>query len=222
MGPCQQVQYHKEWILIMAVLLCWLHHQTDPKKAKWQCSNVTEAPRCQLSCALTRGPINKGRRHEILIGLVRLIGTQTHLPPKFSFSSDFGNFILKMLENARMRFFKRNFQSHSTVMPTSGYARLYGIQMLYVSRKTIMKYLNFWGSTPRFLKVGVLTPATPPPPSATPLPITISWSMASHKLIPTKTSPDRHEMRGCVAIHILRLLILLPHQFPCISLELFS
>ena len=25
------------------------------------------------------------------------MGTQTHLPPKFSFSSDFGHFILKML-----------------------------------------------------------------------------------------------------------------------------
>ena len=26
------------------------------------------------------------------------MGTQTHLPPKFSFSSDFGHFILKMVE----------------------------------------------------------------------------------------------------------------------------
>ena len=30
------------------------------------------------------------------------MGTQTHLPPKFSFSSDFGHFILKMLENAKL------------------------------------------------------------------------------------------------------------------------
>ena len=30
------------------------------------------------------------------------IGTQTHLPPKFSFSSDFGHFILKMMENAKI------------------------------------------------------------------------------------------------------------------------
>ena len=29
------------------------------------------------------------------------IGTQTHLPPKFSFSSDFDHFILKMVENAK-------------------------------------------------------------------------------------------------------------------------
>ena len=29
------------------------------------------------------------------------MGTQTHLPPKFSFSSDFGHFIFKMVENAK-------------------------------------------------------------------------------------------------------------------------
>ena len=29
------------------------------------------------------------------------IGIQTHLPPKLSFSSDFGHFILKMVENAK-------------------------------------------------------------------------------------------------------------------------
>ena len=29
------------------------------------------------------------------------ICTQTHLPPKFSFSSDFGHFILTMVENAK-------------------------------------------------------------------------------------------------------------------------
>ena len=29
------------------------------------------------------------------------MGTEVHLPPKFSFSSDFGHFILKMLENAK-------------------------------------------------------------------------------------------------------------------------
>ena len=34
-------------------------------------------------------------------GGVGFIGTQTHLPPKFSCSSDFGHFILKMLENAK-------------------------------------------------------------------------------------------------------------------------
>ena len=50
------------------------------------------------------------------------IGTQTHLPPKFSFSSDFGHFILKMVENA-------NFS--------------------YVSRKKMMKYHNFWWDVPR-------------------------------------------------------------------------
>ena len=46
----------------------------------------------------------QGRHHEVLIGGgggVGFIGTQTHLSPKFSFSSDFGHFILKMLENAK-------------------------------------------------------------------------------------------------------------------------
>ena len=48
--------------------------------------------------------------------------TQTHLPPKFSFSSDFGHFILKMLENAIVA---------------------------NVLRKKIIKYHNFWGDVPR-------------------------------------------------------------------------
>ena len=42
----------------------------------------------------------QGRRHEILFGGDGFMGTQTHLPPKFSFSSDFGHFIWKM-ENAK-------------------------------------------------------------------------------------------------------------------------
>ena len=50
------------------------------------------------------------------------MGTQTYLPPKFSFSSDFGHFILKMLENAKFA---------------------------YVSGKRILKYHNFWGDIPR-------------------------------------------------------------------------
>ena len=36
------------------------------------------------------------------------IGTRTHLPPKFSFSSDFGHFILKMVENAKLCVKKRD------------------------------------------------------------------------------------------------------------------
>ena len=34
--------------------------------------------------------------------LDEFIGTKANLPPKFSFSSDFGHFILKMLENAKL------------------------------------------------------------------------------------------------------------------------
>ena len=37
----------------------------------------------------------QGGRHEVLIGGDGFMGTQAHLPPKFSFSSDFGHFILK-------------------------------------------------------------------------------------------------------------------------------
>ena len=40
-------------------------------------------------------------RHEVLFGGDGFIGIQTHLPPKLSFSSDFGHFILKMVENAK-------------------------------------------------------------------------------------------------------------------------
>ena len=35
------------------------------------------------------------------------MGTETHLPPKFLFSSDFGHFILKMLENAKFEYVSR-------------------------------------------------------------------------------------------------------------------
>ena len=35
------------------------------------------------------------------------MGTQTHLPPKLSFSSDFGHFILKIVENAKKIYLSR-------------------------------------------------------------------------------------------------------------------
>ena len=35
------------------------------------------------------------------------IGTQTHIPPKFSFSPDFGHLILKMVENAQFSCVKK-------------------------------------------------------------------------------------------------------------------
>ena len=52
----------------------------------------------------------------------KLSPPKTHLPPKFSFSSDFGHLILKMLKNAKFSF---------------------------VSRKKFMKYTHFWGDVPR-------------------------------------------------------------------------
>ena len=70
-----------------------------------------------------------------------LKGAQTHLPPKLSFSSDFGYFILKMLKNAK--------------------------KLIHVKEKytEISKFLV--GRPRGFQKCGVLTPATPT--SATPL-----------------------------------------------------
>ena len=100
----------------------------------------------------------QGRRHEVLIGMVGFIGTQTHLPPKFSFSSDFGHFILKMLENTKNERFNIKFTE-------------------------ICKFL--WESTPAVFKsAGVLTPRPSPPPSATPL---MRWSkviasLSKHKI----------------------------------------
>ena len=77
-------------------------------------------------------PKCKGVPTKLWLG-VGFISTQSHLPPKFSFSSDFGHFILKILENAK----------------------------IYVLRKKILKYPNFCGGRPRgFLKCGG-TPATP-------------------------------------------------------------
>ena len=49
----------------------------------------------------------QGRRHEVLFGGDGFIGTQTNLPPKFSFSSDFGHFILKMVINAKLSCVKK-------------------------------------------------------------------------------------------------------------------
>ena len=40
------------------------------------------------------------RRQEILVVEVGFIGTHTHLHRKFSFSLDFGHFVLTLLENA--------------------------------------------------------------------------------------------------------------------------
>ena len=59
----------------------------------------------------------QGRRHQVVFGEGRI--SETHLPQKFSFSSDFGHFILEMLENAKFE---------------------------YASRNKILKYHNFWGS----------------------------------------------------------------------------
>ena len=49
----------------------------------------------------------QGRRHEILCGGAVFMGTQTNLPPKLVFSSDFGHFILNMLDHAKLLYLAR-------------------------------------------------------------------------------------------------------------------
>ena len=44
---------------------------------------------------------DKGAATKFCLGGDGLMGTQTHLLPKFSFSSDFGHFIWEMLENVK-------------------------------------------------------------------------------------------------------------------------
>ena len=41
------------------------------------------------------------------------MSTQTHLPPKCSFSSDFGHFNLKILENAKMAYVTKILKYHN-------------------------------------------------------------------------------------------------------------
>ena len=63
------------------------------------------------------------------------MGTQSHLPPKSIFPSDFGHFILKMLDYSKM---------------------------LHVSRKKLLKYHNFWGTSPAdFSTAGDASPVPP-------------------------------------------------------------
>ena len=54
--------------------------------------------------------VGQERRHEVSIGEDGFIGTQTvqtNIPQKFSFSSAFGHFILRMLENAKFSYVLR-------------------------------------------------------------------------------------------------------------------
>ena len=56
--------------------------------------------------------VRQGSRHEVLFeggGEDGFIGTQTHLTPKFSFFSDFGHFILKMVENAKFPYVSKRY-----------------------------------------------------------------------------------------------------------------
>ena len=53
------------------------------------------------------GHVTMGVATKFYLGGDGFIGTQTYLPPKFSFSSDFGHFILKMVENAKKIFVSR-------------------------------------------------------------------------------------------------------------------
>ena len=64
------------------------------------------------------------------------MGNETNLPPKFIFSSNFGHFILKMLDYAKQ---------------------------LCVSRKKLLKFHNFWEkSLADFSTAGNASPPVPP------------------------------------------------------------
>ena len=76
----------------------------------------------------------QGRRHKALMGgggIFIMIGTQTHLPLKFSFSSDFDHFLFKMLQNAKFQ---------------------------YVLIKKLLKFLYFWRMSPANLSTGDTSP----------------------------------------------------------------
>ena len=63
-------------------------------------------------------------------------GTQTHLSPKSIFSLDFGHFILKMFDYSKI---------------------------VHVSRKKLLKYHDFWGTSPAdFSTAGDVSPRPPP------------------------------------------------------------
>ena len=66
----------------------------------------------------------------------RFMGTQTNLPPRFIFSSNFGHFILKMLDHAKL---------------------------LYVSRKKLLKYHNLGGRPSLIYRLRGTCPPSPPP-----------------------------------------------------------
>ena len=67
----------------------------------------------------------QGRHREVFFfgGGDGFIGTQTHLPPKLSFYSDFGHFILK----------------------NGGKCKIF----ICVKKKKMLKYHHFWGAVPR-------------------------------------------------------------------------
>ena len=109
-------------------------------------SNKPGSRKVYLTRAASRG---QGRRHEFLTG-----GRSHRHPnpptPKFSFSSDLGQFVLKMLENTKIVHVLRK-QNIGTEMTT---------------------FLG--GRTRGFQKWGVQTSAPPPPPSATPLVVDVT------------------------------------------------
>ena len=103
-------------------------------------TNTSKANHTEAAC--------QGRRHEVFFflgGGDGFIGTLTHLPPKLSFSSDFGHFILKMVENAKFP---------------------------QCEEKKMLKYHHFWGKSPSdFSTAG---DASPVPPLSTPM-LPVAW-----------------------------------------------
>ena len=100
-------------------------------RLSWQClNNKQTAPPCRRATCTFKGAATK-----FCLRGDGFMGTQTHLPPKSIFSSDFGHFILKMLDY---------------------------IQKNYVSRKKLLKYHNFGGTSPAdFSTAGDVSPRLP-------------------------------------------------------------
>ena len=76
-----------------------LHHCALPSSGT-DCERLSQRTSTALDSRSWRSP-SRGVATKFFFGGDGFIGTQTHLPPKISFSSDFGHFILKMVGNAK-------------------------------------------------------------------------------------------------------------------------
>ena len=91
-GPVRPVSSADAW---HRLCLC-------PLAADWA------APSAGTIACLSLPPPSPGAPPRCFVWRDGFVGTQTHLTPKFSFSSDFGHFISKVVENAKLSYVSRN------------------------------------------------------------------------------------------------------------------